>query len=92
MKIKIVIFVFGWWIKKKMFFICYEYRGRKERGNYLDFNFGNIIKEIWIYLYEEFFDIEKVFYILEMFEDFEFEIFKFYVEKEGFYVVFFNIV
>lgn len=42
MKIKIVTFALGRRIK----FTCYEYRGRKERGNHSDFNLGNIIKEI----------------------------------------------
>lgn len=39
-----------------------------------------------------FFDIEKVLHTLEKLEDPEFEIFKFYVEKEGPHAVFFNTV
>ena len=92
MKIKIVTFALGRRIKKKMPFTCYEHRGRKERGNHSDFNLGKIIKEILIYLYEELFDIEKVLHTLEKLEDPEFEIFKFYVEKEGPHAVFFNTV
>lgn len=69
-------------------------QGKKERDNHSDFNLGNIIKEIWIYLYEELFDIEKVLHTLEKLEDPEFEIFKFYVEKEGpqsFFLILFKV-